>query len=165
MQLKISKPAFWLESTALLVWLKLVMLPLAVWFIFYFINSDWIATTVYRVAIALLIVFLSFYVLERLSLWLSNLPGEQKLIAACDKHSLHFALEESAEFPIDKVLAVSFIENKVVNGIRWPHKKNVIKVALVDEVKELATNFNFPPLVDFLKQADTLARKQQGNKR
>lgn len=33
------------------------------------------------------------------------------------------------------------------------------------DLDALATNFTFPPLVDFLKQADTLARKQQGNKR
>lgn len=161
MQLKISKVAFWLESTVLLAWLKLIMLPLAVWFIFYFINSDWIATTVYRVVIALLVAFLSFYVVERLSLWLSNVPGEQRLIAACNKHSLHLALEESAEFPIDKVLAITFLEGSLVNGIKWPHRKHVIRVTLVDEVKELTTNFNFPPLVAFLKQADTLARKQQ----
>lgn len=163
MQLKISKTAFWLESTTLLAWLKLVMLPLAVWFIFYFINSDWIATNVYRVVIALLMVFLSFYVLERLSLWLSNLPGEQRLIAACDNHNLHLALEESADFPIAKVRAITFFEGGLVKGIRWPRKKNIIKVTLVDEVKELTTNFNFPPLVAFLKQADRLARKQQGD--
>jgi hypothetical protein len=160
-----SKAAFWLESTPLLAWVKLLMLPAAAWFIFYLINSEWIAATAYRVALALLIVFLFFYVIEHLSLWLSNLLGEQKLIAACDQNNLQLALEETAEFPVGDVLEITFLERTIFNGIRLPHRKNIIRVTLADGVKELPTNFNYSPLLTFLQQVDKVVKKQRTGKR
>jgi hypothetical protein len=159
-----SKAAFWFECTTLLAWIKLLVLPLAALFIFYFINSEWIALTSYRVALALLIVFLSFYVIERLSLWLSYLPGEQRLIASFDQKNLQLALEETAEFPVGEVLEITFLERAIVNGIRWPHRKNIIRVTLADRVEELQTNFNYSPLLAFLKQVDKVVKKQQTDK-
>tara|TARA_R110002126_G_scaffold54341_14_gene147192 strand:+ start:6539 stop:7036 length:498 start_codon:yes stop_codon:yes gene_type:complete len=164
LQIKISKAAFWLECTSLLAWIKLLVLPVAAWFIFYFINSEWIAATAYRVTLALLMVFLSFYVIERLSLWVSNLPGEQKLIAAFDQNNLQLALEETAKFPVSEVLEITFLERTFINGIRWPHRKNIIRITMADRIEELQTNFNYLPLLTFLKQVDRVVKKQQADK-
>lgn len=160
-----SKAAFWLECTTFLAWLKLLALPVAAGFIYYFINSGWIAATAYRVALALLIVFLFFYVIERLSLWLSKLPGEQRLIAAFDQNRLQLALEETVEFPVGEVLEITFLERAIFNGIRLPHRKNVVRFTLADEVIELQTNFSYSPLLAFLKQVDKVVKKQQTDKR
>ena len=128
MQLTTSKVAFWLEKTSLLGWLKLLMLPVAVWFIYSFINSSLIPNTTIRVSLALVFVFSFFFTIERLSLWLSKLPGEPCLIATFDNSVLHLALDIKADFPSDKLLAVSFSEKTIFSLVRWPGKKNIINV-------------------------------------
>lgn len=159
MQLAVSKATFWLEKTNWLQWVKLVMLPFAVWFIYYFINSDILTTTFVRVVFALIIVFSLFYIAERLSLWLSKLGGEQCLIAAFDSTKLHFSLDVQADFPVSTLLAVSFSESTIFNLIRWPGKKNVIKVITAKGISELPTNFSYAPLQTFLQQVNETIQK------
>lgn len=160
MQLTISKVAFWLEKTTVLGWVKLVMLPCAVWFIYYFINSGLIANTLGQVTLALLLVFSCFYAVERLSLWLSKLPGKQCLIAAFDNTELRLALDVQADFPTSTLLGVSFSERAVFNLFRWPGRKHVIRVTTVNGVSELQTNFSYAPLLIFLQQVNATVQKQ-----
>jgi hypothetical protein len=156
-----SKTAFWLESSSLLVWLKLIMLPVAVWFIYYLINSDFITSTAYRVGFALIIVYLSFFIIERLTFWLAKLPADQYVIANFDNNTLHIALEQRADFPIDRLVAITFAENTFFMGIRWPQSKNIITVTTIDGVKELKTNFSYTPLITFIRQVDKLVKIKQ----
>lgn len=136
------------------------MLPFAIWFIYYFINSELLPSAVSRVVMALVTVFLFFYVVERLSLWLSKFQTEQCLIATFDNTRLRLVLDVQADFLASKLLSVSFSDKAIFNVIRLPNSKNVIRVTTTDGVSELPTNFCYAPLQAFLQQVNATVQKQ-----